>query len=329
VGYPFINMIIGFRPDPLFYGFIASNVPDLYLVLRTIEYSAIFLLISGLLLVGFSNRKHYGNFMIAFAVLFLIERIFTLISQITRIHTDESYLLLQYTTFMLVVIGASYLVFFGHRLRNINFTLCGIIFFGTVFIRWFFSFIFFVMTRTEIEFYYTVTLILSLIGLVVSGRFIELGGTIKRGVRIFITHAVADYSRYRINDIAQFLENQKGIRTVFYCEADLTGNIDAWMAKTVPRCQILLFISTDKSLNSTDCATELSIAREKGITVIPVLGVGLDWNDLKELNIHRDIGANFDPMEFEEFCNALYQQIQIFKKSLNQKADDNQPEIKK
>jgi hypothetical protein len=168
-----------------------------------------------------------------------------------------------------------------------------------------------------------IVLIVSLIGVVIASRFIELGTTFRRGIRIFITHAVDDYSRYRINDIAQFLENQKGIRYVYYCEADLTGNIDAWMQKTVPRCQILIFISTEKSLNSVDCATELHIARKKRLTIIPILGVGLSWDDLKKVNVHREIGVSFDPMEFENFSNKLYQQIQIYKKSLNQISDNN------
>ena len=82
-------------------------------------------------------------------------------------------------------------------------------------------------------------------------------------------------------------------------------------------------------MSSNDCATELSIARDRGLTIIPILGVGLSWEDLKNLNVHRDIGASFDPMEFEEFCNKLYQQIQIYKKSLSLIAEDTQPEKKK
>ncbi|MHA2401117.1 MAG: hypothetical protein ACXADU_19800 [Promethearchaeota archaeon] len=73
------------------------------------------------------------------------------------------------------------------------------------------------------------------------------------------------------------------------------------MAKTVPRCQVLLFISTEKSLNSADCAKELGLARDGELTIIPILGVGLSWGDLQKLDVHREIGANYDPMEFENF----------------------------
>ncbi|MFX0011036.1 MAG: TIR domain-containing protein, partial [Candidatus Hermodarchaeota archaeon] len=268
VGYTFINMISGNSLDFFFLNFILANVPNLYWVIRAISYGATFLLIFGLLLFGFNNRKYYGNYVIAFAVLYLVDRVFSLINAITMSYNATFYLLFLYATFILVSISASYLVFFGQRIRNIYFTLSGIMFFGATFIRWIFTFIIFIISQIEI--YSFIALILSLIGVVVSGRFIELGGTFKRGIRIFITHAVEDYKRYRINNIAQFLENQKGIRYVYYCEADLTGNIDAWMQKTVPRCQLLLFVSTEKSMNSNDCTTELNIAREKMLTVIPI-----------------------------------------------------------
>lgn len=323
VGYTLINMILGYSLDFFFLNFILANAPDLYWVIRSISYGATFLLIFGLLLFGFNNRKYYGNYIIAFAVLYLVDRVFSLINAITLSYNATFYLLFLYATFILVSISASYLVFFGQRIINIYFTLSGIMFFGAVFIRWIFTFIIYIVSQIEI--YSVVALILSLIGVVVSGRFIELGGTFRRGIRIFISHAVDDYNRYRINEIAQFLENQKGIRYVFYCESDLTGNIDAWMAKTVPRCQLLLFISTEKSLNSVDCTTELNLARDNELTIIPVLGVGLSWGDLEKLNVHREIGAAFDPMEFEEFCSKLYQQIQIYKKSLEQVSDDDQP----
>jgi hypothetical protein len=327
VGYTFINMILGYSLDFFFLNFILANAPNLYWVIRTISYSATFLLIFGLALFGFNNRKYYGNYVIAFAVLYLVDRVFSLINAITLSYNATFYLLFLYATFILASISASYLIFFGQRIRTIYFTLSGIMFFGSIFVRWIFTFIFFILAQIEI--YSVIVLIASLIGVVIASRFIELGTTFRRGIRIFITHVVDDYSRYRINDIAQFLENQKGIRYVYYCEADLTGNIDAWMQKTVPRCQILLFISTDKSLNSVDCATELRIAREKRLTIIPILGVGLSWDDLKKVDVHREIGVNFDPMEFEDFSKKLYQQIQIYKKSLSQISDNNQPQKKK
>jgi hypothetical protein len=327
IGYPFINMILGNSLDFFFFGFLEDIAPSLYLLIRFISYGVTFLLIFGFALFGFSNRRYYGNYMIAFAVLYLVDRIFNFINAITLVYNPISYPLFLYATLILASISTTYLIFFGERVRTVYFTLGGIMFFGSLFFRWVFTFLFSI--AFQIEIYSFIMLIISLIGVVISSRFIELGNTFKRGIRVFITHAIDDYGRYRINEIAQFLERQRGIRYVYYCEADLTGNIDAWMQKTVPRCQLLLFMSTEKSLNSDDCATELSIARETGLTIIPILGVGLSWDDLKKLNVHREIGASFDPMEFEDFCNKLYQQIQIYKKSLSQSVDNDKPEKKK
>lgn len=321
VGYPFIHMILRYSFDPFFFRFINIVVPDLYLLMRAIYYGLIFLLIFALALFGFKNKKYYGNYMIAFSVLYFVNTTFDMISSITLSYNEISYNLFLYATFILTLISASYLVFFGQRMRNIFFTLSGIMFFGATFFRLMFFFLINIAFRIEI--YSFIALVFSLIGMVVSSRFIELGNTFKRGIRVFITHAVGDYNKYRISDIAQFLERQKGIRYVYYCEADLTGNIDAWMEKTVPRCQLLIFMSTEKSLNSTDCATELNIARKTGLTIVPILGVGLSWDDLKKLEVHREIGTSFDPMEFDEFCNNLYQQIQIYKKSLNPTVDND------
>jgi hypothetical protein len=327
VGYPFINMILGGNLPFFFLNFILDNVPNTYWVMVAISNGLNFLLIAAFIMFGFSNRKHYGNYIIAFAILYFADRLFYLITHVTASFNPTFYLLYLYSTFILGSISASYLIFFGQRIRTTYFTLGGITFFGALFVRWVFTFVFFIVAQIDI--YSFIVLLTALIGVVISSRFIELGTTFKRGIRVFITHAVDDYSRYRINEIAQFLENQKGIRYVYYCESDLTGNIDAWMAKTVPRCQVLIFISTEKSLNSADCTTELSLARDGGLTIIPILGVGLRWDDLKKLNVHRDIGAKFVPMDFEDFCNQVYQQIEIYKKSLNQVPDSNQPEKKK
>jgi hypothetical protein len=88
--------------------------------------------------------------------------------------------------------------------------------------------------------------------------------------------------------------------------------LDAWMQKTVSRCQLLVFLSTENSLDSNDCASELVIANENGLQIIPILGIGLSWDDLRKLEIHREFGAEFKPMEFEKFFIKLYLEIEKF-----------------
>jgi len=138
----------------------------------------------------------------------------------------------------------------------------------------------------------------------------------RKGIRVFISHAVEDFNSYRVAEIAKYLEKRKEVSHVYYCEEDLSGNIDDWMRKTVPRCQLLIFISTERSLNSDDCINEISLARKHNIEITPVLGVNSKWEDLDKVNINRELGREYNPMEFEKFCKDLYFYILKFKHEL-------------
>ncbi|MFX1587911.1 MAG: TIR domain-containing protein, partial [Promethearchaeota archaeon] len=148
-------------------------------------------------------------------------------------------------------------------------------------------------------------------------------------LRVFISHAVDDFRSYRIADIAKFLESQKEISHVYYCEEDLVGNIDDWMKKTVPRCQLLIFFSTDKSLNSNDCMNEINLARKHGLQITPVLGINLRWEDLEKLNVNRELGKEFDPMQFDKLCKELYAYALKFKEDLEKEAQEKKTDKKR
>jgi len=134
--------------------------------------------------------------------------------------------------------------------------------------------------------------------------------------RIFVSHAVKDFEDYRVLELSKFLESQKEISHVYFCEEDLVGNIDDWMRKTVPRCQLLIFFATEKSLKSEDCINEIKIARKNGIQIRPVLGVNLEWEDLEGLNINRELGERYDPMKFKSFCEKIYGYVLKYKEDL-------------
>ena len=148
-------------------------------------------------------------------------------------------------------------------------------------------------------------------------------------LRVFISHAVDDFRSYRIDDIAKFLESQKEISHVYYCEEDLVGNIDDWMKKTVPRCQLLIFFSTDKSLNSEDCMNEIKLARKHDIQITPVLGVNIKWEDLEKLNVNRELGKEYDPMQFDKLCKELSEYALKFKEDLEKEAQEKQKDKKR
>lgn len=137
-----------------------------------------------------------------------------------------------------------------------------------------------------------------------------------RRLRVFISHAVADFEVYKIKEIAEYLEKQKEISDVYYCEEDLVGNIDDWMKRTVPRCQLLIFFSSDNSLKSRDCMNELKLARKYNIQITPILGTNLRWEDLEGLNINRELGMVYDPAEFDKFRKDLNNYVLKFKEDL-------------
>ena len=140
----------------------------------------------------------------------------------------------------------------------------------------------------------------------------------KATIRVFISHAVIDFEPYHIGELVEFLEKQKEISEVFFCEEDLAGNIDEWMLDAVQKCQLILFIGTNKSVfDSVDCANELQLADKFSIPVIPIKGYDVDWPDLAERNLSRELGLEFDKDNFDAFCEDLYNYIKNFKREIN------------
>jgi len=140
----------------------------------------------------------------------------------------------------------------------------------------------------------------------------------KATIKIFISHAVVDFEPYRIGDLVDYLEKQKEISQVFFCEEDLAGNIDEWMLDAVQKCQLILFIGTNKSVfNSVDCANELQLADKFSIPVIPLKGKDVDWPDLAERNLSRELGLEYNTENFDAFCEDIYKYIENFKREIN------------
>ncbi|KKL51844.1 hypothetical protein LCGC14_2291420, partial [marine sediment metagenome] len=140
----------------------------------------------------------------------------------------------------------------------------------------------------------------------------------KATIRVFISHAVIDFEPYRIKDLVDYLETQKEISQVFFCEEDLAGNIDEWMLDAIQKCQLILFIGTQKSVfDSPDCANELQLADKFSIPVIPIKGNEINWPDLAEINLSRELGLEFDKENFDEFCSNLYEYILNFKREID------------
>ncbi len=140
----------------------------------------------------------------------------------------------------------------------------------------------------------------------------------KATIRVFISHAVVDFEPYHIKDLVDYLVAQKDISQVFFCEEDLAGNIDEWMLDALQKCHLILFIGTQKSVfNSPDCANELQLADKFSIPVIPLKGQDINWPDLAEINLSRELGLEYDKENFNEFFEKLYKYILNFKQEID------------
>jgi hypothetical protein len=268
---------------------------------------------------GVNNERNYGNYATSFAILYLIYFMITLLYQflIAPELISATSILIIGTTFttlqiLVVYLAAGYLFFFGIRIKLPHFILLSLFW---LYYNMYHQVSSLITEYTNEFIYMLMIIIICLLGIIISIRFFELGKRLKRGMRVFISHSVEDFKRYRIEDIANFLRMQKKIGHVYLCEADLTGNIDKWMKKTIKKSQVLAFLSTQNSLSSKDSIFELNLARENELHLIPILGVGLQWEDLEKLDLHREFGLTYNAMEFEKFLEELYQSIIKYRKA--------------
>ena len=147
-----------------------------------------------------------------------------------------------------------------------------------------------------------------------------------RGIRVFISHAVKDFDKYQIGNLVKYLESQKGISKVHYCEVDMVGNIDDWMDKTVPRSQLLIIFFTKNSVESKDCIKELSLAFRHNIQIMPILGENMDWDDLDKklevFKISREFGKEFDSENLSRFREELYEYVMRVRSDLEEEISE-------
>ena len=118
--------------------------------------------------------------------------------------------------------------------------------------------------------------------------------------------------------MSEYLEKQNIIDKAYYCEEDLTGNIDDFMNDRVPDSQLVIFFASEKSVyNSVDCAHELDLARQHNIEIIPVKGANVSWQGLDDIKLSRQLGFEYDEKEFDSFKDKIFKYIKTFKETVD------------
>ncbi len=136
-------------------------------------------------------------------------------------------------------------------------------------------------------------------------------------LNIFISHAVADFDRFKIKEIAETLESKKNVNNVFFCEEDLKANIDEWMDESIPLTHIFLFFASNNSINSHDCQHEIELARKNDLIIIPIKAKELNWGELSKIKMARELGFDFEEDHFEQFMEKVVSYINKFKLDLD------------
>lgn len=186
---------------------------------------------------------------------------------------------------------------------------------------------------------YTYLLILVQI-IIVNVLIKEIRLSFYRGIEIniFISHSVENFEEYKIKEISEYLEKKKFIKKVIFCESDaydagIRGDIENWVENSIPLCQILLFITTESSISSKNCAHELGLALENNMEFISVVDDRLSLNKLVQMNNinftfrNRQIdlsGLDLDRKsriifsgDFTELTEALDNTIILFKEKID------------
>jgi len=59
------------------------------------------------------------------------------------------------------------------------------------------------------------------------------------------------------------------------------------------------------------------LARKHNIQIIPIKGKDVNWGALREQNLDRSLGHEFNENKFNEFCEEFYEYIKKFKRDVN------------
>ncbi|NVM27996.1 MAG: TIR domain-containing protein [Candidatus Helarchaeota archaeon] len=139
----------------------------------------------------------------------------------------------------------------------------------------------------------------------------------KPPINVFVSHAMADYEKYKVGELASNLESKKQVKQGFICEQDMKANIDEWMEQTVPLSHVFVFIATKNSIKSRDCKREIKLARENDIFIVPLKSEELKWEQLAKLDMHREFGFDYTYENFDEIVQNLSEYLDKLKIDLD------------
>ena len=143
-------------------------------------------------------------------------------------------------------------------------------------------------------------------------------------INIFISYSQDDEYKYRIMDFKENLKNRKEIQDTF-TDGD----------ERIVESQLVIFIATKNSLSEGQCLSELKLANNNYIGIIPIKGIDITFDDLGQIDLGENstlkdkLGFEFigekkeeqeeenQKIKFQKFCDDLYNYITNYKREVN------------
>ncbi len=128
----------------------------------------------------------------------------------------------------------------------------------------------------------------------------------RASIAIMLISTDADSSNHRIPEIIEFLEKQSEVFGVIPGEESNLNSTD-----------LIIFLATNGTVHSPECIELLKKGKIMGISIIPLKGLDIEWGNLATIDLSRELGIEFAPNDFENFCNSVYDYIKLLKRKHN------------
>ena len=159
------------------------------------------------IIFGLSNRNRYGNYIISSGIMgvmgYITGTLHTIFIDPTQfIITNWSMMVYfavdQLIWCILLILSSGFLLFFSMRINNRFF----LIYTSLNFAKEFYNFYFRLKFVFNMELTYVILILVYIssvsLGILFAIKFFELGKRFKRGLRVFVSHSVDDFNRYRV-----------------------------------------------------------------------------------------------------------------------------------
>ncbi len=125
---------------------------------------------------------------------------------------------------------------------------------------------------------------------------------VKKTITVFVSYATKDAQLFKIKEIAENLNNKKGIEKVLFYEGESYDNFVKYMNDNLGTCDIMLLFCSPNALKSKFVEKEWTAADALGKPILPVF---IKSEHIPPLLKSR-LGVEFDAFNLQKTINEIY-----------------------